>query len=361
MGSDAVTFEDLNEGITYLFVNPDQSWDFAVKSVMKACPDLTLQEVQDILRTHCPAIREMNERLGVDYPPVPRFEAAAAAGSVPPPPADKSAHRRPRPPRWARIVAVAAPALVGGTLLAHVFAPQRPASSPDTAGVTVSQSDEASLFDDPVLRKYVQGSELRCDSVSQYAAKCVDADGQVLFGEASVGDSAVFTFSYDSEKLGFRVFPSAADAALWASEDGNRRLYENLSVSGRVALWGTDERRLAEWRASLRAQETVTDARTMGAAAPVAAARAADVLPERLAVLALGALGVDGATTPQERREGPLQEAQTRHGVALVMGVAPATGHGRIPAGPADAVAVAADALRPPVDNDVSVPPAHAP
>ncbi|MFE8971635.1 hypothetical protein ACFYMR_30580 [Streptomyces albogriseolus] len=115
------------------------------------------------------------------------------------------------------------PALVGGTLLAHFFTPQRPDSGPDTAGVTVSQSDEASLFDDPVFREYVQGSELRCDAVSQYAAKCVDSDGQVLFGEASVGNSAVFTFSYDREKLGFRVFPTSPDAALWLSEEGNQR------------------------------------------------------------------------------------------------------------------------------------------
>ncbi|AXI91404.1 hypothetical protein SAM9427_37185 (plasmid) [Streptomyces sp. ETH9427] len=360
IGSDAVTFENLEEGVTYLFVNPDQSWDFAIKSVMKACPDLTLQEVQDILRKHCPAIREMNERLGVDVPPLPRFEAAAAAGTVPPPPAvDKGAHRRPRPPRWARIAAVAAPALVGGTLLAHLFTPQQRSDGPAAEGVTVSQADEASLFDDPVFRDYVQGSELRCDAVSQYAAKCVDADGQVLFGEASVGDSAVFTFSYDREKLGFRVFPTSSDAALWASEEGNQRLYENLAVSGRVALWGTDEQRLYEWRASLKPAKASSDAHSMGAASPIAAARASAVLPERLAVLALGALGVDGTTTPHENRVGVFQEARTRHGVALVMGIAPAGGGDRTPAGPGDAVAVAADVLQPPSDNVVSLPPAQ--
>lgn len=126
MGADAITFVNNNEGVTYLFVRPGQSFESAVKGILRVCPELTLPRVQDLVRMHCPNIVEMNERLGTDQQ-VPRFEAAPAAGVVPPAQVKtEGGHRRPRPPRWARIAAVAAPALAGGVLLAQMIQPSSP-------------------------------------------------------------------------------------------------------------------------------------------------------------------------------------------------------------------------------------------
>ncbi|MBG7704893.1 hypothetical protein HCJ76_44230 [Streptomyces sp. MC1] len=349
MGCDAVTLEDAGEGITYLFVSPNQSFDSAIKSVMKACPTLTRGQVQDLIRDHCPDIKEMNERLGIDHPPVPRFEAAPAP-DVLPPVDEKGAHRRPRPPRWARIAAIAAPALVGGALLAQVFSPAGRGGDTGRSGAhekTVSQGDAPSVFDDPTFKRYVNGGKIHCDSVGQYAAKCVDDDGQVMLSEASVGDTAVFTFSYGSDNIAFRIFENTADAKLWAAEDANRKLYDNLTVVGRVVLWGTDQDRLRAWSHALTEQRA-NKASAMGGASPIGAASPIDALPQRLAVLAFGTLGVtertaDGAVTPAS-----IREAQTLRGVALVMGINHSDIDGTAPSGPYDAVAVAADAPRPP-------------
>lgn len=349
MGCDAVTLEDAGEGITYLFVSPNQSFDSAIKSVMKACPTLTLGQVQDLIRDHCPDIKEMNERLGIGHPPVPRFEAAPDP-DVLPPADEKGAHRRPRPPRWARIAAVAAPALVGGAMLAQVFSPAGrgvDTGGSSTHGETVSQADAPSVFDDPTFKQYVNGGKIHCNSVGQYAAKCVDEDGQVMVSEASVGDTAVFTFSYGSDNVAFRIFENNANAKLWAAEAANRKLYDNLMVAGRVVLWGTDRDRLGDWSRSLT-EESANKASAMGPAAPIVAASPLNALPRRLAVLAFGTLGVTQRIASGKVTPATIREVQTLRGVALVMGVDDSDIDGTAQFGPYDAVAVAADAPRPP-------------
>lgn len=348
MGSDVVTLENFEEGVTYLFISPFQSFDSAIRSVAKTCPHLSLLEVQELVRTNCPDIKEMNERLGVDLPPVPRFEAAPEA--VPPPVAEKGAHRRMRPPRWARIAAVAAPALVGGTLIAQLFTPAgRSDHAQGSQALSVSQADTPSVFDDPTFKQYVKGGAIHCASVGQYAAKCVDTDGQVMLSEASVGDSAVFTFSYDHEKIGFRIFDSESAAQVWAQEDANKELYEHLTIKGRVALWGTDEARLRDWARSLEEQPTKNTS-TMGGASPLAASASSSfsALPKRLAVLAFGTLGVTDRQVMALAAPATIQQAQTMRAVALVMGTADPQGNIGPGTGMGDAAAIAADAPHPP-------------
>jgi hypothetical protein len=353
MGSDAVTLENVEEGITYLFVSPNQSFDSAVKSTLKACPELSMTQVQDLVRKYCPDIREMNERLRADQPPIPRFEAAPEAGTVMPP-VEKGAHRRYRPPRWVRIAAVAAPALVGGTLLAQLIHPQQSANQGrQAAGASISQKDVPSVFDDPTYKQYVSGGKLRCQAVGQYAAKCVDEDGQTMVSEASVGDSIVFTFSYDSEKIGFRVFDDASDAAVWAAEDGNHKLYENMQVVGRVVLWGTDTKRLRDWATAISNHQAEQGGRGQALAASLSMTAA---LPPRLAELAFGTLGVTEKVVRTAAHAGTVRAAQMLRAVELVMGVAAKPdndGGGNVPSGSNDAVAIAANAPQPPTDNDL--------
>lgn len=355
MGADAITFENFDEGVTYLFVTPDQSFENAVKAVLKACPEMKMPQVQDLLRTHCRNIVEMNERLGADQV-VPRFEAAPDAGVIPPVPMKVTGqHRRPRTPRWAKVAAVAAPALAGGMLLSQWFTPGPAANSSATAAPSVTQDDKvaAGTYRSPAFEKIADGGKLKCDPLGAYEAKCVDADGKVMFSEASVGTSVAFTFSYDVEKVGFRLFPDGDSADAWAAEEANKDLYQNVSQFGRVVLWGTDAGRLGEWGLILREQQEqqalVSDSGQQ-VVAPMGQPSALP-LPDRLAFLAFGTLGVTKEAMHQAVQQEDTQSAQLLRAVDLVLGGADISQLGIIPSGSSDAVAIVADATAPPVED----------
>lgn len=355
MGADAITFENFDEGVTYLFVRPGQSFENAVKAVLKACPEMKMPQAQDLVRTYCPNIIEMNERLGVDQV-VPRFEAAPDAGVVPPVPMKVTGqHRRPRPPRWAKVAAVAAPALAGGMLLAQWLSPSAKDTSTTTSTPAISQDDKvaAGTYRSPTFEKIAEGGQMKCDPMGAYEAKCVDADGKVMFSEASVGTSTAFTFSYDMEKIGFRLFPDTESAAAWAAEDANKDLYQNVQQFGRVVLWGTDGARLGEWGRILEEQRRPqrNNARAMGEAHPAMSPMgytSAEPLPDRLAFLAFGTLGVTEETIHQAVQQDDAQSVQLLRAVDLVLGNADSSQLGIIPSGPTDAVAIVADATAPP-------------
>ncbi|MEU0857440.1 hypothetical protein ABZ352_18655 [Streptomyces griseofuscus] len=361
--ADAITIEKLDEGVTFLFVRPGQSFDSAVKSVLRVLPELSLRHVQDLIRTHCPSIIEMNERLGATQRNVPRFEAAPDAGVVPPAPVRTAAHRRPRPPRWARAAAVAAPALIGGALLSQWLSPGvRSVSSGASASASSAASQDeriaAGTYHSPDFKKIAEGGRMKCDPIGPYEAHCVDYDGKVMTSEASVGTSTAFTFSYDFEKIGFRVFPDEESATAWSAEEGNRDLYQNIRQHGRVVLWGTDAGRLNQWEQSILANERqqgrhARTARTdQGMAVvpaeertPTASALPDDVpLPDRLAVLAFGTLGVTEETIQRAVQSNDVQSFQLLRAVQLVLGSADSSALDTVPAGPGDAVAIVADA-----------------
>lgn len=362
-GADAVAFEDFEARVTYLFVRPGQSFESAVKGILKACPEMSLPRVQDLVRTYCRSIVEMNERLGADQV-VPRFEAAPDAGVVPPVPMNVTGqHRRPRPPRWARVAAVAAPALAGGMLLTHWLTPSPRNTPAATATPSVSQDDKvtAGTYHSPTFEKIADGGKLKCDPLGAYEAKCVDADGKVMFSEASVGTSVAFTFSYDMEKIGFRLFPDRDSAGAWAAEGANKDLYQNVHQYNRVVLWGTDVGRLGEWGHVLTEQDK--QQRGVGAqqraqdgysGEPVAASTPRPIespLPDRLAFLAFGTLGVTKETVHQAVQQQGTQAVDLLHAVQLVLGGADSSQLGITPAGPADAVAIVADATAPPAED----------
>ncbi|AWI32667.1 hypothetical protein [Streptomyces tirandamycinicus] len=413
MGADAITFENYDEGVTYLFVRPGQSFDSAVKSILRVCPEMSLPRVQDLVRTHCPHIVEMNERLGADQV-VPRFEAAPDAGVVPPVPMKPTgAHRRPRPPRWARIASVAAPALVGGAFLAQWL---NPGVSKDgaSAASSVSQGDNvaADTYKNPSFLKIAQGGRMTCDPIGAFEAKCVDVDGKVMYSEASVGTSTAFTFSYDLHKIGFRLFPDMASATTWTAEAANRSSFRNIRQHGRVVLWGTDLTRITDWeralsngdrdnqhrvasggmtssaavseyqpgRSSSTARSEAQPFASYGAAAsrinpepqsraypqhnPVTPAGALaqgtqisayTPLPDRLAVLAFGTLGVTEEALEQAVTSDDTRSVQLVQAVRLVLGSAETSHFGVVPAGPNDAVAIVLDAATEPPDADPDV------
>lgn len=359
-GVDAVTFEKVDEGITYLFVRPKQSFEYAVKGILRVCPELDRSEAQELVRVHCHTIVEMNERLGADQN-IPRFEAAPDAGAVAPPPAltkETGTHRRPRAPRWAKIAAVAAPALVGGALLAQVLQPTATSHSANgtTAGApSISQDDKvaAGTYRNPDFEKIAKGGQMKCDPMGPYEAKCVDADGKVMSSEASVGTSTAFTFSYDYEKIGFRVFPDPEGASAWAAEDANKDLYQNVRQHGRIVLWGTDAKRLKEWEQSIGDEQGGNG----GHATPTAFWKPmafAAPLPDRLATLAFGTLGVTEEVVQAAVQRDDAESIQLLRAVQLVLGSADGAQLDYVPSGAGDAVAVVADATsRPQAERNV--------
>ncbi|MFD9248356.1 hypothetical protein [Streptomyces bottropensis] len=354
MGADVLTFENEDEGVTFVFIRPNQSFEYAVKSLKRALPHLSWPRAQQIVREHCHSIIEMNERLGADQV-VPRFEAAPDAGAVPPAPMKTTGqHRRPRPPRWAKVAAVAAPALAGGMLLAQWINPSPKNTSASSSAVpSISQDDKvaAGTYRNPAFQEIAEGGEMKCDPMGAYEAKCVDADGQVMYSEASVGTSTAFTFSYDLEKIGFRLFSDADSAAAWAAEEANQALYQNVKQYGRVVLWGTDAKRLREWGKSLTTHEQQARSRAAGPPnmAPMMASAPITPLPNRLAFLAFGTLGVTEESIQQAVDSQDVQSIQLLRAVDLVLGNADGSRLGIIPAGPTDAVAIVADAPVPPV------------
>ncbi|MGC4951013.1 hypothetical protein ACLQ2N_33080 [Streptomyces sp. DT224] len=358
-GADAITFENCDTGVTYLFVRPGQSFGSAVTAVLSACPGMSLSQAQDIVRTHCRSVIEMNERLGVDQV-MPRVEAAPDAGVVPPVPMPGvGQHRRPRPPRWARMASVAAPALAGGMLLAHWLTPSAaPGATTPTAKAapSLSQDDKvtSTTYRSPTFEKIADGGKLKCDPMGAYEAKCVDADGKVMLSEASVGTSVAFTFSYDREKVGFRLFPNRGSAEAWAAESANQELFQNVRQFNRVVLWGTDTHRLGEWSEELAEQENQS-AQKSTKADPALALTGHDFdtpLPDRLAYLAFGTLGVTKEAVHQAVRADDAQSAQLLRAVTLVLGNADPSRLGLVPSGPADAVAIVADATTQPDVED---------
>ncbi|MET9528144.1 hypothetical protein [Streptomyces coeruleorubidus] len=359
MGADAITFENYEEGVTYLFVRPKQSFEYAVKSIQKVCPEMSLSRVQQLVRDHCKTVVEMNERLGADLV-VPRFEAAPDAGVVPPAPMKMTGqHRRPRPPRWAKVAAVAAPALAGGMLLAQWLNPSPKNTSSTSPVPSISQDDKvaAGTYRNPAFEKIAAGGEMKCDPIGAYEAKCVDADGKVMYSEASVGTSTAFTFSYDTEKIGFRLFSDADSASAWAAEEANRDLYQNVMQYGSVVLWGTDAERLREWGNSLTEHEREQRDRagSSPAMAPMLASAPIAPLPDRLAFLAFGTLGVTEETIQRAVERQDVQSAQLLRAVELVLGNADGSQFDIIPTGPSDAVAIVADAVTPPTGDKTEV------
>ncbi|MFI9052500.1 hypothetical protein [Streptomyces sp. NPDC053427] len=366
METDCLVFENTETGVTAIILRPGQSFGNAVEAILRVCPEMNRPSVQDLVRKNCPSIVEMNERLGVDQN-VPRFEAAPDAGVIPPAPAKSSgAHRRRRPPRWARIAAVAAPALVGGVVLANLLHPAAPKATTagplaPSAAPSVSQEDKtaASTYKDPSFEKIAEGGRITCDPMGAYEAKCVDQDGKVMTSEASVGTSTAFTFSYDFEKVGFRLFPDVDSASAWSAEEGNKDLYQNVKQHGRVVLWGTDKKRITEWEQPFLDEERRSrqhhGAHPMAYAGDPEPLRVSAPLPDRLAILAFGTLGVTEESVQQAVHSDDVQSVQLLQAVQLILGNADLGQLGTVPSGVNDAVAVVLDANDRPAEPSADV------
>ncbi|MFD0352985.1 hypothetical protein ACFVHW_04435 [Streptomyces sp. NPDC127110] len=345
MGVDVVTFTNQHEGVTYLFVNPEQFYDQAVKGIARVCPELSLPQIHELVRTHCPNVIAMNERLSgsPEATPHPSLAGADTATSDLAP----LESRRLTLPKWARIAAIAVPALVGGVIFAQALQPadRGAAASARPAEPFTGQEDAAaSTFKNPDFQKIAAGGRLRCSPLGAYEAKCVDADGKVMFSEAAVGTSTAFTFSYDSQKIGFRIFPDENAAGAWSAEEGNRHLFQNVRWHGRVVLWGTDATRLEEWERSLAdAAADVSKARHTALSAGRAPLAVNAHLPDRLTFLAFGTLGVTEESVQRALEADSVDSVQMLRAVDLVLGKGSATVLDICPAGANDPVAAVLD------------------
>ncbi|MFE3644891.1 hypothetical protein ACFXOM_28595 [Streptomyces sp. NPDC059169] len=267
-------------GERHLFLKP-QRFDSAVRQVSSAMPDLPMEHVERLLREHPEDFKDFGELLG-SIGSVPPMDITPMPGEPVQP-----ARLHGRTKRWV-IAAALMPALAGSWALGYFTAGSpvgTAASAPDASPSGVQPA--AKPFVGPEFLDFSKAGQIDCKPIANLEAECTDADGMVMSSKAATGpDSTIFTFSYGPERIGLRIFGDADYAETWARQDGTTELYPNLSRSGRYVLWGTDEKRLAEYADLLHAEETRQSSTTskMGAPAP---------LPPRLAALTLGALGLD--------------------------------------------------------------------
>ncbi|MFE1289602.1 hypothetical protein [Streptomyces sp. NPDC058751] len=370
--ADALYFED-DDGQPVLLIRRLQSFPSAVEGVQDAM-EISEERARAIVRFHHPEAVTWGEQDAshlLAVPPSGPVPPARKQGQPPAPESKPARHLR-LVPRWT-VTAIAAVAALGAS---YTLAGERGASqaTPDaTGGIQLS---DAQPYASAAFKDFATDGEMSCTPTGPLEAKCVDVDGKVLYSEASVGsDWTQFSFTYDKgdNQIGLRVFSNEAAAKLWAQEDGSRESVHNLIQYGRFALWGNDSSRIQEYLCLLKDQDepsSVLESRTSGRhageaehvvvaagkqaqpkphqpkhakkKATVASGRAHDVhvqrvqrtasapvgqvapMPRRLAVLALGTLGIDPANPPTLAEANTLQEMGTLVAVSIVMGVDPA-------------------------------------
>ncbi|MFD7504772.1 hypothetical protein [Streptomyces sp. NPDC059850] len=316
-------------GERHLFLSP-QSFDSAVRQVSSAMQDLPLEQVERLVR-ECGQFKDFDELLG-PFEPAPLVET--------PPPSVKERERvrpRGRLKKWA-IAAALLPALAGSWALGHFTSSgtaSAAASAPDPGPSSTGTQTAGQPFDDPKFMDFSHAGQIDCRQIDNLEAECTDADGMVMSTKAATGpDSTIFTFSYGSERVGLRIFHDTAYAETWARQEGTRELYPHLRVFDRYILWGTDPKRIGEYRNLLEEADRHKGSQTaMGEATP---------LPPRLAALALGTLGLDGQDVHQLMASPAvaMADAPTLLAARLVMGLGNAAPAG-VGSGGDDIVALA--------------------
>lgn len=348
-------------GERHLFLSP-QSFYSAVRQVSSAMPEMTLEQVERLVREHC-EFQDFDELLA------PAVESTPPVHLPPPLPEQPTAPRPSgRAKKWV-IAAALLPAFVGTWALGHssgdrsTSAASSPDAHPSTSADRQTSDDDKNLGPEPFtahdFMDFSQAGKIACSPIDNLEAECTDADGMVMATKAATGpDSTIFTFSYGPERLGLRIFGTSHYAATWTQQDGSRELYPNLVRSGRYVLWGTDKERLHEYLRLLQASGS-TNVQARNAATTMGFA---DPLPPRLAALTLGTLGlgVGDLRTILCASKDPAVDAPVLMAAQAVLGVS--DGMPPVAPGAEDIVALAAGLEPPPVDegSGASRPSGHA-
>ncbi|MFK0290709.1 hypothetical protein ACIQU6_09540 [Streptomyces sp. NPDC090442] len=271
-------------GERHLFLRP-QSYDSAVRQVRSAMPDLTLEQVERLVREHCDDFKELDELLGA-VDPAPPVDL-----TLPPEQPLHSVRPAGRGRKW--VVAVGLVTALAGAWALGRFgggdATNLTGSASDTTASLEGAKGAPQPFADSRFMDFSEAGKIHCNPIDDLEAECTDSDGMVMATKAATGpDSTIFTFSYGSHRVGLRIFVDVEYAATWSKQDASIELYPHLVRVGRYVLWGTDEGRVQTYAKLLRSASTAKRipavARPMGGVAP---------LPPRLAALTLGTLGMD--------------------------------------------------------------------
>ncbi|MER7497114.1 hypothetical protein ABT033_31515 [Streptomyces pharetrae] len=374
--ADALYFEDEN-GQPVLLIRRKQSFPSAVEGVQDAM-EISEEQARAIVRFHHPEAAAWGEQNASELIAAPSVGPLRPARPQQPPaePEQKPTRHLRLLPRWTVTAIAAVAALGAGYQMAGQQGP--PHTSPGPAGGI--ELADAEPYTSAAFKDFAADGEMACTPTGPLEAKCVDVDGKVMYSEASIGsDWTQFSFTYDEgdKRIHLRVFSNEAAAKLWAREDGIRESVRNLVQYGRYALWGNDTARLNEYLKLLKDQdepsaalETRANGRHAGNAEHVTAAATelarpgfhrskhakdpaasqphrtvtgrghqrvhpaettvhidsvqAAPMPRRLAVLALGTLGIDPANPPTLGNATTLQEMGTLVAISIVMGVDPA-------------------------------------
>ncbi|MFJ3793542.1 hypothetical protein [Kitasatospora sp. NPDC090091] len=274
--ADAVLLVD--GGTAYLVLNRRQTFDSAVAAAAA------------VLRRDFPAIHpdQVRKLVRKALPGLPTLDTVVAGEAVPPvhratperqlaPSGPQQRHRRSALTNLLLAATVAAAGVGVGWLVPRTYTPQ-------PAQAMTQASPSSAYIGDPAFREFAEAGQMRCTPLGPLQARCTDVDRMVMYSEAAISPTSIaYSFSYGTERIFVMAFRTAADAHEWELEARTQPLQNLIRVS-RFVLWGSDAPRLAEYRKLIESAEdrdpgTVTDGLTMG-------------MPERLATLAFGTLGV---------------------------------------------------------------------
>jgi len=282
-----------------LAIRPHQSLQSAVAAAVAVLrldfPHLHPDQVRELLLPVLPiGMVELDEALGIGE----RLAPAPVVTAPVRPPVSLGARMQ----RSVVTVTLIAIGVVLGWGVGHARPAAPPASSPGPANLSPYTAD-------PQFKAFAAAGRMQCHPVTTLRARCTDTDGLVMFSEAAVSsDSVAYTFSYAQHVIFLRAFRSSADASSWGTEQGVRAALPNLAVQGRFALWGSDPARIAVYLGLLKS-------------APASSADA-EVMPSRLAAIALGTLLAKVEGGASEAMEGTFLPTGTLVAVSLVMGAA---------------------------------------
>ncbi|MFE7072532.1 hypothetical protein ACFU96_20875 [Streptomyces sp. NPDC057620] len=237
-------------GERHLLLKP-QPFDSAVRQVRSALPDLSVEQVERLLREYPADFGDLDELLGSSES-VRRTDIAPLPGE---PVESVWLHGR----VWWWVVGAGLALTVSWALgYAAATVPVRlSASASDTNQTDAPDARPvAKPFVDPEFLDFSKAGRIDCKPIADLEAECTGVDGIVMSTVAATGaESTIFMFSYGSERIGLRIFYDSKYATTWARQEGTRRLYPDLRVHGRYVMWGTDRGRIGEYMGMIEKED----------------------------------------------------------------------------------------------------------
>lgn len=247
-------------GRELLVLRKDQSFSNAVTQISRLLPEIHPDRVRAAVRVHLPDAADFDTLESTSRSAISVPVELAPGGSL---------AEKPRRSLFRR-------ALVHGGLASVITL--------TAMSYLLGSSGTPQPFESDAFHRFAQLGHVTCSPIDSEHAKCTDVDGVVMLSTVvTSGEFTLFTFTYGTEKVVMRVFPTAEDAAAWEREGGTDEAFANVTQAGRYVFYGSDKARIESYAELVRTGAGKQPEDPEGAP------------PPRLAGLAFGALNLPGA------------------------------------------------------------------